>query len=150
MYILTLGHSSQVMNTPRIDLKSVQRYICIEMISLHSARRLFVLPRPKKRNQTLNQKCRKLDLYGEMGMRKLGECFSQRQEGPGRQDPFTPEGLLLKSWVEKFSSAFSGAKKNVYILSRKVPIFLKICIIRPRAPSFWPGKSSLAPPILVR
>ena len=43
----------------------------------------------------------------------------------------------------------SRDKETIHILLAKLSIFVKITIIRPRTPRFWPGQSSLAPPILV-
>ena len=64
------------------------------MMFLYGARYSSVPLRPKK-GQTASTKCRKVDLYGEMGTRKFSDFISQRREDPRRPDPLTLVRALL-------------------------------------------------------
>ena len=58
----------------------------------------------KKHDRTLDPKYRKVDLYGEMGMRKFRDFISQRREGLGRPDLLTLVRALSQFYDKKESS----------------------------------------------
>ena len=71
------------------------------MIHLYGVRGVISLSKTKIHNQTANTKCRKMDLYGEMDMRKFGRSFSQKREDPGWPDLLTPVSTLLNFWDKR-------------------------------------------------
>ena len=127
---------------------------CSKLSYSVTVRHSLVLLRPKTQDSTANTKCRKLDLYGEMGFWNVRDFKSQKQwEGPRRPDLPTLGRELPQSQVELkgiTNKASQGATKkintvSIFLFSRKWLYW-----IRPRTPSFCSGQSSLAPPILIR
>ena len=92
--------------------------------------------RTKKHDQTLDTKCRKVDLYGEMGIQFFSKFVSQKREGLRRPDLFYPVRTLPQSWGKKVSPGklFEGQINNSYTV---------------RA-TFVLGQSSISLPILIR
>ena len=110
------------------------------MAHLYGARKSFHPLRPKKCNQTTNTKCRKVDMYGEMGIQNFSGFISQASEMP---QTFRFSGpLFATNAVPKKLSKKSprGAKKKM--LSRILLIFTKMTIIRLGTPIFWLSQTS--------
>ena len=79
-----------------------------------------------------------------MGIRNVDGIISKKQEGPRRSD-FQGVRMLPMPSLKNFSEkALLGEKSNTVA---KISIFAKMTIVWPRTPSFWPGQSSLAPPV---
>ena len=102
----------------------------------------------KKHDQTAYKKCRKVELYGEIGCTMWGDFISQASKSPRRSDfsgcPFAINFVPEK--VEQESSTRDEEKKCCFIFLG----FATMTTIRPRTPSFGPGKTSIVLLFLVR
>ena len=75
----------------------------------------FYLLRPTH-DQTANTKYRKVNLYGKIGTRKMGNYFYQKREGSRRPDLLTPVGTLLNFWDKIISRRARRGVHNKYCL----------------------------------
>ena len=83
----------------------------------------------------------------------LGDLFLKNEKTPD-------DRTFLPQWARYWTSEIKeiskkdlrGTEKKYLNAISKKSILAKmttVCIIRPKTPSFWPGQSSLAPPMLV-
>ena len=86
-------------------------------------------------------------MSGEMGMRKGAILFLGDKKAPDDRS-FSPSADVAKLLEKALRKLFVGGGNNKYYLN-VFPIFAKMTIIRSRTSTFWPGQTSIAPPILV-
>ena len=101
---------------------------------------------------TLAPKCRKLDLYKEMGIWNFSDLFSRKREVPRWPDLLIGVGTLRNFWDIHFSARklFEGRRKSIYCL-RFFQFLQKRLYVHNSAENteFLSGRSSLVLLILV-
>ena len=120
------------------------------MTHLYSAEVSFVLLRSKNKVKLFTQSAENRICMGKRAFEVWGELFLKNEKAPDDRT-FLPQWWCYRSPGIKRNQWESSPRGEgtIHRLFANFSIFAKMTI-KPRIPSFWPGQSSLSPPILVR